>query len=95
MKLQPRLIAQASEAGPQDVRAGRKPNEYLYRHEHLFVRLPKRGQLDGSQMRWEYWDGQQWQPYELPPRLSFSLSQNFQTQTRRISNSHLAEPHPI
>jgi hypothetical protein len=35
--------------------------------KRLFIRLPKRGQHDGSQMRWEYWDGQQWQPYELPP----------------------------
>ena len=32
-----------------------------------FIRLPKRGQFQGGQMQWEYWDGQRWQPYELPP----------------------------
>ncbi len=39
----------------------------IEQRKRLFIRLPKRGQIDGSHMRWEYWDGQQWQPYELPP----------------------------
>ena len=39
----------------------------IEQRKRRFVRLPKRGQLHDRQMRWEYWDGQQWQPYELPP----------------------------
>ncbi len=35
--------------------------------KRLFSRLPKRGLLEGSNIQWEFWDGQQWQPYELPP----------------------------
>lgn len=39
----------------------------IERRKLLFIKLPKRGLIDGSHMQWEYWDGQQWQPYELPP----------------------------
>lgn len=47
---------------------GRAKQDTLIEQRKLFfIKLPKRGLLDGSNMQWEYWDGQQWQPYELPP----------------------------
>ncbi len=39
----------------------------IERGKLLFGKLPKRGLLEGSDMQWEYWDGEQWQPYALPP----------------------------
>ena len=39
----------------------------IEQRKRRFIRLPKRGHFHNGQMRWEYWDGQQWQPYELPP----------------------------
>lgn len=39
----------------------------IEQRKRRFIRLPKRGRFQDGQMQWEYWDGQQWQPYELPP----------------------------